>query len=196
MAGPPAPAAPSPAQDSGEGPAPADAARPQRRLSPGAAVGFAVGGVTFLLGSAIIVASSRVAGGSPPGGEPGAEIASLREELAKVSSGPGAVPARVEELKAQLGKLSSQIARLEGTLSAGGPGRIAELEKALREAETAIRAGENALLAKGMRGPLFVFKDAARKARKGGARVERKAGPGPRPQGAPAAPRKADKEVF
>ncbi|MHC4198764.1 MAG: hypothetical protein ACYSU0_02150 [Planctomycetota bacterium] len=150
---------------------------------------FAVGGVAFLLGSAILVASSRGAGGSAPTGELSAEIASLREELAKVSSGPGAIPARLE-------KLSRQIARLEGTLSEGGPGRIAELEKALREAEAAIRAGEDALRAKGMRGPLFVFRDAAPKARKGGARVERKAGPKPRPKGPPAVPPKPDKEVF
>lgn len=196
MAGPPTPAAPGPAQDTGGGRAPVDAARPERRFSTGAAVAFAVGGVAFLLGSAILVASSRGAGGSVPTGELSAEIASLREELAKVSSGPGAIPARVEELKARLEKLSSQIARLEGTLSEGGPGRIAELEKALREAEAAIRAGEDALMAKGMRGPLFVFRDAARKARKGGARVERKAGPEPQPQKPPAATRKADKEVF
>lgn len=125
-----------------------------------------------------------------------AEIASLREELAKVSSGPGAIPAQVEELRAQLAKLSRQITGLQRMLSAGEPGRIAELEKALREAEVARRAGEEALLAKGMRGPLFVFKDAARRARKGGARVERKEGPGPRPQRPPPAPQKADREVF
>ena len=168
-------------RDSGAGRASVDSGQPRQGLSAGvaAAVGFAVGGVAFLLGSAVLVTAMRGAQ------DTSADAASPKEGPAGSASSPGATGAQVDQLRRQLAELSTQVARLEGALSGAQAGRIGELEKALRAAEAARKAGEQALQAKGMRGPLHVFIGAANKA-----------GEAANKAGNEAAPQKADKEVF
>jgi len=191
-----APATPGPDRDSGGGRWSVDTGRSGERFSAGVAVGFVFGGLLFLLGAVIFVAASRGTSGSPLGDDLQSELVALRKELAAVAAGPDAVPGQVEALRSQLTKLSEQITSLERTLTAGEPGRMAKLEKALRESELARRAGEEALLQKGMRGPLMVFQDAARRARQGDAPMDFKVRPepGPRPHRPPAAPKKVDRD--
>ncbi len=179
MAGPPAPTPPGPAQDTSAGRTSIDPGQPRRRLWPGVAVGFAVGGVAFLLGSAVLVTAMRGAG------DTSADAASPKEGSAIDASSPGATRAQVDELRRQLAELSTQVARLERALTGAQAERIGELQKALRAAEAARKAGEQALQAKGMRGPLHVFIGAANKAREAANKA-----------GAKATPQKADKEVF
>jgi len=153
------------------------------------AIAFAVGGLAFVAGAAILFATSGGAGDAVSVDELRTELASLREKLAQdtTASSP------VKELQTQLTELNRQLADLERKLTAGDPGRIAELEKALRDSEAAMRAGEQALLAKGMRGPLMVFKAAAHRIRGGDPRIGPGPRPGPRPI-RPAEPKKVDGE--